>query len=84
MTRAEVSKGLMLLTEQRGGVRILTLHRPAARNALTSHLIEALRRELAAADGDDRVDVVILTGEKAFCAGGDLPSILAAIDGAAP
>jgi enoyl-CoA hydratase len=73
MANAEVSTEPILLTEQRGGVRILTLHRPAARNALTSGLIEALRRELAAADGDDRVDVVILTGtDPAFCAGLDL------------
>ncbi|MBV7706908.1 enoyl-CoA hydratase/isomerase family protein [Nocardia nova] len=84
MTSAEVSKGPMLLTEQRGGVRILTLHRPAARNALTSPLIEALRRELAAADGDDRVDVVILTGaDPAFCAGLDLRELGATGDNAA-
>ncbi|WP_040831006.1 enoyl-CoA hydratase [Nocardia jiangxiensis] len=74
----------ILLTEQRGGVRILTLHRPAARNALTSSLIEALRRELAAADSDDRVDVIILTGtDPAFCAGLDLRELGATGDNAA-
>ncbi|MET7770838.1 enoyl-CoA hydratase [Nocardia sp. NPDC005366] len=73
MSHAEPATESTLLTEQRGGVRILTLHRPGARNALTSSLIDALRRALAAADADDRVDVVILTGaDPAFCAGLDL------------
>lgn len=73
MTNGESPSESILLTEQRGGVRILTMHRPAARNALTSSLIETLRRGLAAADSDDRVDVIVLTGaDPAFCAGLDL------------
>ncbi|MCX5041881.1 enoyl-CoA hydratase [Aldersonia sp. NBC_00410] len=63
----------ILLTEQRGRVRILTLNRPKSRNALNIDLIETLRRELAAADADEQVDVVVLTGtDPAFCAGVDL------------
>ncbi|MBD0324330.1 MAG: enoyl-CoA hydratase [Aldersonia sp.] len=63
----------ILLTEQRGRVRILTLNRPQARNALSTALIETLRHELATADADGEVDVVILTGtDPAFCAGVDL------------
>ncbi|WP_109526664.1 MULTISPECIES: enoyl-CoA hydratase [Nocardia] len=83
MANAEVPREPILLVEQRGGVLILTLHRPAARNALTSGLIEALRRELAAADDDDRVDAIILTGtDPAFCAGLDLRELGATGDNA--
>lgn len=73
MTNADASLEPIILSEQRGGVRIITLNRPHARNALTTALIDAVRGELAAADVDGRVDVVILTGtDPAFCAGLDL------------
>lgn len=63
----------ILLTEQRGAIRILTLNRPHARNALSTSLIDQVRRALKDADTDDRVDVVVLTGsDPAFCAGLDL------------
>jgi enoyl-CoA hydratase len=63
----------VLLTDQRGAIRILTLNRPEARNALSTGLIDAVRRALKDADTDTRVDVVILTGsDPAFCAGLDL------------
>ncbi|WP_068280557.1 enoyl-CoA hydratase [Aldersonia kunmingensis] len=63
----------VLLTEQRGRVRVLTLNRPKSRNALSMALIGAIRTELADADADDDVDVVILTGtDPAFSAGVDL------------
>lgn len=56
------------------GVRLLTLNRPERRNALSPDLVSALVDALKAADDDDTVHVVVLTGagEKAFCAGGDL------------
>lgn len=63
----------VLLVAVRERVATLTLHRPAARNALSSELITALRAALARLDGDDEVDVVVLTGaDPAFCAGLDL------------
>lgn len=49
----------MLLVEVRDRVATLTLHRPAARNALSSELITALRAAPARLDGDDDVDVVV-------------------------
>jgi enoyl-CoA hydratase/carnithine racemase len=54
-------------------VATITLDRPEARNAYSEEMVESLVRALDAADGDDAVRAVILTGAgKAFCAGGDL------------
>jgi enoyl-CoA hydratase len=56
-----------------GGVRVLTMNRPDARNALDSALISALYEALLAADAHPGVRAVILTGtDPAFCAGIDL------------
>ena len=57
----------------RDRVRVLTLNRPAARNALSSELVSALYSALVAADADEQVSVIVLTGaDPAFCAGVDL------------
>lgn len=57
-------------------VATVTLNRPEARNALSRALLRALTDALARAEGDDDVDVVILTGaDPAFCAGLDLKEI---------
>ncbi|MDT7549905.1 MAG: hypothetical protein QOE84_2299 [Actinomycetota bacterium] len=71
-----------LLVEERGRVRVLRLNRPDARNALSSDLVVALHTALLAADQDDAVGAVVLTGsDPAFCAGVDLKE--AVQDGAA-
>ena len=63
----------VLLVEQQGPSRWLTLNRPQALNALNTPLIEALRRELTAAEQDDATKVVVLRGAgRAFCSGYDL------------
>ena len=63
----------VLLTEDRGAVRILTMNRPEKRNALNTALTRALLDGLRAADGADSVAVVVLTGAgQGFCAGADL------------
>jgi enoyl-CoA hydratase len=63
----------VLLTEDANGVRLMTLNRPDARNALSSELIDRLVEALHAADGDPDVRAVVLTGvDPAFCAGLDL------------
>lgn len=55
------------------GVRILALNRPERRNALSGALVDAIGEELAQADADPDIRVVVLTGRgKVFCAGGDL------------
>ncbi|QRY54434.1 enoyl-CoA hydratase [Mycolicibacterium septicum] len=62
-----------VLTADHGAVRVLTLHRPEARNALGRELIEELYSALDGADADETVRVIVLTGtDPAFCAGVDL------------
>jgi enoyl-CoA hydratase len=63
----------LLLTEDIGAVRRLTMNRPKALNALNAGLMAALMAALEAAAGDDTVRVLILRGAgRAFCAGYDL------------
>jgi enoyl-CoA hydratase len=63
----------VLLAEDLGPVRRLTLNRPASLNALSGELMEAVDEAFAAAANDDEVRVVILRGAgRAFCAGYDL------------
>ncbi len=55
------------------GVATLTLHRPERLNAVTSLMIDELVAALDAADGDDAVRALVVTGSgRAFCAGADL------------
>jgi enoyl-CoA hydratase len=54
-------------------IATVTLNRPGARNALSSEVLRLLPQLLSAADADDTVDVIVLTGtDPAFCAGLDL------------
>jgi len=56
-----------------GAVRVLTLNRPEKRNALNTALTQALLDALRAADADEAVGCVVLTGAgQGFCAGADL------------
>ncbi|AXB41150.1 enoyl-CoA hydratase/isomerase family protein [Amycolatopsis albispora] len=61
----------VLLSEDHGAVRVLTLNRPDKLNALDTALTRALSEALAAADREARA--VVLTGSgRGFCAGADL------------
>jgi enoyl-CoA hydratase/carnithine racemase len=63
----------VILVENRQAIRLLTLNRPAKRNALDTALTQALLDALRAADADESVGCVVLTGAgPAFCAGADL------------
>jgi enoyl-CoA hydratase/carnithine racemase len=63
----------ILLRHDGDNIATLTLNRPAARNALSMGLMEALDSELAAIAGDSAVKVVIIAANgPAFCAGHDL------------
>ena len=55
------------------GVATLTLHRPDRLNAVNSAMLSEIVAALDAADGDDAVRALIVTGAgRAFCAGADL------------
>ncbi|HZL60138.1 MAG TPA: enoyl-CoA hydratase, partial [Stellaceae bacterium] len=55
------------------GIATLTLNRPAARNALSIGLMDALQRALDAIAADATVKVVVIAGNgPGFCAGHDL------------
>jgi methylglutaconyl-CoA hydratase len=59
-----------------GAVALVTLNRPAKRNALNDALVAALKDALRAADADDAVRVVVITGAGAdFCSGADLSAL---------
>ena len=59
-----------------GAVRVISLNRPEARNALSIALQSELGVALRAADSDDSVACVVLTGaDPAFCAGLDLKEL---------
>ena len=63
----------IILKEDRGAVRILTLNRPEKRNALNTELTEKLLEAFHSADKDEAIGAVILTGAgPGFCAGADL------------
>ena len=67
----------ILLIEDQGPVRVLTLNRPSALNAVSPRLGEALRAALAGLDADPGVQAGIVTGagDRAFCAGADLKAM---------
>jgi enoyl-CoA hydratase/carnithine racemase len=63
----------MVLAEDIGRVRLLTLNRPEALNAFNGALFDALTDALIAADACEDIGVVVLTGAgRAFSAGADL------------
>lgn len=65
-----------VLADDADAVRVLSMNRPDARNALNSDLIEALYSALCEADADSSVRAVVLTGvDPAFCAGVDLKQV---------
>jgi enoyl-CoA hydratase len=70
---------VVLLTEDVGPVRRLTLNRPGSLNALNGELMDALTSALSDAAEDDSVRVLVLRGAgRAFCAGYDLTEDAAA------
>ncbi|MBV7257686.1 enoyl-CoA hydratase/isomerase family protein [Pacificimonas sp. WHA3] len=63
-----------VLFETRGRLGLITLNRPKALNALNRAMCNAIYTQLGEWADDDGVNVVAITGsgEKAFCAGGDV------------
>jgi len=63
-----------LLSERRGHIAVLTLNRPDRMNTISGPMLNALSKELVAADADQSVRCIVITGAgpRAFCAGLDL------------
>src|ERR1700735_4244476 len=65
-----------LLADVSDGVAVLTMNRPARRNAMSEAMLTAMGRMLAELEVDDAVGCVVLTGAGgAFCAGGDVKAM---------
>src|SRR4051794_12604510 len=60
-----------------GAIARVTINRPERRNSMSYGVMQGLRNAVAAAQADDAVRVLVLTGagDKAFCAGADLGGI---------
>ena len=70
------------LIERRGHVLIVTMNRPAVRNALSGPMMELMRQAWDTVDGDPGIRVCVLTGAGgAFCAGADLKAMTRAHPG---
>src|ERR1700741_4256172 len=75
-TAASTPSPLVLLREDRGGIAILTLNRPQARNSLSEALLEALGEALSVIAHERAVRVVVLAANgPAFSAGHDLKEL---------
>ncbi|ORB30344.1 enoyl-CoA hydratase/isomerase family protein [Mycolicibacterium parafortuitum] len=69
-------RGAVILTDDRGAVRIITLNRPDVRNAIDIPLRLALREAIDTADADTAVRAIVLTGAgSVFCSGGDIATM---------
>lgn len=68
----------VLFEARKDGIAIITINRPEQRNALNREVREGLTKAWERFEGDDKLRVAILTGtgEKAFCAGGDLKEMV--------
>jgi len=65
-----------ILIETRGAVRLVTINRPEARNAVDGVTAALLAEAFRAFDTDDEVSVAVLTGAGGtFCSGADLKAI---------
>lgn len=68
-----ITDDAVLLTEQRGGVLVLTLNRPRARNAISLELAQELASAFEDLDARDDLSCAVIFGTGGtFCAGMDL------------
>ena len=66
-----------IICERRGAAGYVLLNRPKALNALSHGMVRELARALDAWENDPAVTRIVVTasGEKAFCAGGDIRAL---------
>ncbi|KAL7882149.1 hypothetical protein AOLI_G00089980 [Acnodon oligacanthus] len=69
--------GAEVLLEKVGNAGVITLNKPKILNALTLTMIRQIYPQLKKWEKDSETDIVIIkgTGDKAFCAGGDIRSL---------
>jgi enoyl-CoA hydratase len=70
-----------VLVERGKRMMSIILNRPRVLNSLSTEMIRLIRRALDEAERDESVEFVVLrgTGEKGFCAGGDIKAIVTAV-----
>jgi enoyl-CoA hydratase/carnithine racemase len=70
---------VVVRTERRGHVAVVTIDRPEARNAVNGEVARGIEAALDATEHDDDVRAVVITGagDRAFCAGADLKAVAA-------
>ena len=72
----------VIVTEDLGRVRVITLNRPQALNSMNNAVMAGIRDALAAAETDNEVAVAVVTGEgRAFSAGADLQEMQDGLSG---
>lgn len=75
-TTESMTGGSAVLQERRGSVLVVTINRPAARNAVDGPTAQALYEAFVGFEHDDDLAVAVLTGAAGtFCAGADLKAI---------
>ncbi len=73
-----VADAQLLIADTEPGIRLVTLNRPKARNALSLSLLGELHRTFAAASADASVAAIILAANgPVFCSGHDLKEMTA-------
>lgn len=72
----------VVLTEQRGAVRVLTLNRPEVHNCVNGETAAALAEAIEAFADDESAHVLVVTGagDVAFCSGADLKNALTLLE----
>ncbi len=70
---------MTLLVEARDRVLVMTLNDPDRRNTVSAAMNDAMVKAVDAAEADDAIGAIVLTGAgSAFCAGGHLDDLLGA------
>ncbi|WP_236792035.1 enoyl-CoA hydratase-related protein [Amycolatopsis sp. GM8] len=66
-----------VLVQRRDHVMVITINRPAVRNAVNEAVCQGVGDAITEAERDDEVRAIVLTGagDKAFCGGADLKAI---------
>jgi enoyl-CoA hydratase len=78
MTRSLGDSAPQVLIEREDAIAIVTLNRPGKRNALSPEMIVRLARFWQEVSADPAIRVIVVTGagDKAFCSGGDLGTLI--------